>query len=164
MNLSHQYLKTILGNPNNIRYYSREIPNFQELQMSFSSGMVKIKKYSANDYSFTDQHNKFYHWIENICIPIGNHIELEDRGYSIDLYIKEIRKQIYASVNEHPEKDYHVSDTWIEGYLEKNNIPIDQVHISTKLFIKRVKMINLIGKDQMLIYFNQHKLPPSCTE
>ncbi len=106
-------------------------------QENYSFENYKSKTHSNTDYSVDTYNDKFYHWIEHICIPISCLDEVDK------VYIREIRKIIYTAVN---------------------GIPVEQVCMAKKIFVSRVKAINLIGKDKLMKYYDQNKLPLTCVE
>jgi len=124
----------------------------------------KIKYYSKLDYSIDDYNNNFYLWLEHLCIPIKNKVKLEANGYSAESSLVDVRKEICTAVNDPPDRYYDVRTYNLEWYLEKNNIPIEQVYMSKKLYASRIKAINLMGRTELFEYYEQGTIPPTCIE
>lgn len=89
---------------------------------------------------------------------------MKDNDYSVESYLLEIRKDICAAVNDSPNKYYGATDHYLEWYLEKNGIPVEQVYMSKKLYVSRIKAINLMGKHKLFQYYEQGTIPPTCVE
>lgn len=170
-----KHLKFTPKNFKKVRHYAVfrsiiETITFQKTEMTSishennSQKNDKLITYSNTDYSMDDHSDKFYHWIEHICIPIKNNVELKEDGWSNQYDILRIRKQICASVNDAPDENYYVNSFHIGSYLEYNQVPVEQVYLSKKIFITRLKAINLIGKKKLLGYYEQGKLPAICNE
>lgn len=130
----------------------------------YSFKFPETKKYSKLDYSIDSYDNNFYLWLEHLCIPIKNKVKLKENDYLLESYLLGIRKDICKAVNDPPERAYYAKTLFLEEYLERHNIPVEQVYMSAKLYKSRIKAINLLGRDKLFEYYEQGKIPAICIE
>lgn len=126
---------------------TKKFPKYIHHKRSFMFTNISTPKYSMN---IIDE--EFYLWAERSIIPFAI---ISDS--CVALHAKEIRKILYDAINTPVSKKYQVYDLWVEIYLEKCGLPIQEVDMGKKIFRYRVRQINLMGKDKLMEYYKTNQ-------
>lgn len=128
-------------------YIRRIIPNrvLFKREMSFDSWFIAEQQQQY--YSTNKDDNDFYVWIEKILVPFP----ITHNCFRA----KNLREILYEALNTPDNDKSHAAGFWTEEYLSTyfDNIPIQQASEAKKLVKTRVKIMNKIGKNQMMEHY-----------
>ena len=117
--------------------------------IKFGIRSINFDLLPTSHYSSDPAREQFYLWIEKNALSF----KLSDQ----QRYSKEIRKIIYECCNKPADDHLYVHTFFVELYMEKSGIPIEEAVFHTQKFKSRMCQLNKIGSNKLFDYYQQDK-------